>query len=60
MAYALTNGTFVRCDTTDVASSDATIFEPHDGEEYVINGENGIPGAGDPRCAVFIVMGKLT
>ncbi|MBB6015459.1 acyl-CoA dehydrogenase family protein [Deinococcus radiopugnans] len=46
----------------DVASSDATNIESsitRDGEEYVINGEKWwTSGAGDPRCAVSIFMGK--
>jgi acyl-CoA dehydrogenase len=30
-----------------------------DGDEYVINGRKWwTSGAGDPRCAVYIVMGK--
>lgn len=46
----------------DVASSDATNIatriEPQ-GDNYVINGRKWwISGAGDPRCAVYIVMGK--
>ncbi len=45
-----------------VASSDATNIETRivrDGNEYVINGRKWwISGAGDPRCAVYIVMGK--
>ncbi len=45
-----------------VASSDATNIETRierDGDEYVINGRKWwSSGAGDPRCAVFIVMGK--
>jgi acyl-CoA dehydrogenase len=45
-----------------VASSDATNIETHierDGDSYVINGRKWwISGAGDPRCKVFIVMGK--
>ena len=45
-----------------VASSDATNIETRierDGGEYVINGRKWwSSGAGDPRCAVFIVMGK--
>ena len=45
-----------------VASSDATNIETsiiRDGDEYVINGRKWwISGAGDPRCAVYIVMGK--
>ncbi|KAL1927395.1 hypothetical protein VTP01DRAFT_4024 [Rhizomucor pusillus] len=45
-----------------VASSDATNIETHirrEGNEYVINGRKWwISGAGDPRCAVYLVMGK--
>ncbi|RJL30438.1 acyl-CoA dehydrogenase family protein [Bailinhaonella thermotolerans] len=45
-----------------VASSDATNIETsivRDGSEYVINGRKWfISGAADPRCAVYIVMGK--
>lgn len=46
----------------EVASSDATNISTRierDGDEYVINGHKWwISGAGDPRCAIFIVMGK--
>ncbi|MBQ5964118.1 acyl-CoA dehydrogenase family protein [Massilia sp. ZL223] len=46
----------------DVASSDATNIATRierDGEDYVINGRKWwISGAGDPRCRVYIVMGK--
>ncbi len=45
-----------------VASSDATNIETRierDGEHYVINGRKWwISGAGDPRCAIHILMGK--
>jgi acyl-CoA dehydrogenase len=45
-----------------VASSDATNIEARierDGDEYVINGRKWwTSGAGDPRCAVYIFMGK--
>jgi acyl-CoA dehydrogenase len=45
-----------------VASSDATNIETRierDGDEYVINGRKWwISGAGDPRCKIFILMGK--
>jgi acyl-CoA dehydrogenase len=44
----------------DVASSDATNIRMscvRDGDEYVLNGEKWwSSGAGDPRCAVYIVM----
>jgi len=46
----------------DVASSDATNIATRiarDGDDYVINGHKWwISGAGDPRCRIFIVMGK--
>ena len=46
----------------DVASSDATNIKGEirrDGNEYVVNGRKWwTSGAGDPRCAVFIFMGK--
>ena len=45
-----------------VASSDATNIEcriERDGDEYVINGRKWwSSGAGDPRCKMYIVMGK--
>jgi acyl-CoA dehydrogenase len=45
-----------------VASSDATNIETRierDGDHYVVNGHKWwISGAGDPRCKVFITMGK--
>jgi len=45
-----------------VASSDATNIEcrmVRDGGDYVINGRKWwSSGAGDPRCAIYIVMGK--
>ena len=45
-----------------VASSDATNIEARierQGDEYVINGRKWwTSGAGDPRCAIFIFMGK--
>lgn len=46
----------------DVASSDATNLEMSavlDGDDYVINGEKyWASGAGDPRCALYVVMVK--
>ncbi|NDK38142.1 acyl-CoA dehydrogenase [Pseudoxanthomonas gei] len=45
-----------------VASSDATSIQcsmRREGDEYVINGRKWFAsGAGDPRCALYIVMGK--
>ncbi len=45
-----------------VASSDATNISAsikRDGDDYVINGRKWwISGAGDPRCAIYIFMGK--
>ena len=45
-----------------VASSDATNIETKiesDGSNYVVNGRKWwISGAGDPRCKIYIVMGK--
>lgn len=45
-----------------VASSDATNIESsivRDGDEYVVNGRKWwSSGAGDPRCKLFIFMGK--
>jgi acyl-CoA dehydrogenase len=46
----------------DVASSDATNIATRierDGDEYVINGRKWwTSGAGDPRCQIYIFMGK--
>jgi acyl-CoA dehydrogenase len=46
----------------DVASSDATNIRSRierDGDEYVINGRKWwSSGAGDPRCKIFVFMGK--
>jgi acyl-CoA dehydrogenase len=46
----------------DVASSDATNIATRiekQGNDYIINGRKWwTSGAGDPRCAVYIVMGK--
>ncbi|GAB7360188.1 hypothetical protein MBLNU230_g7950t1 [Neophaeotheca triangularis] len=46
----------------DIASSDATNIEldiRKEGNEYVLNGQKWwSSGAGDPRCKIYIVMGK--
>jgi acyl-CoA dehydrogenase len=46
----------------DVASSDATNIScriERDGDHYVINGRKWwSSGAGDPRCAVYLIMGR--
>ena len=46
----------------DVASSDATniaLDARHEGDAWVLNGEKWwASGAGDPRCAVYIVMAR--
>ena len=46
----------------DVASSDATNIQcsiRREGDDYVLNGLKWwSSGAGDPRCAIYIVMGK--
>ena len=46
----------------EVASSDATNIQcsiRREGNDYVINGrKRWSSGAGDPRCAIYIVMGK--
>ena len=46
----------------DVASSDATNISTsivRDGDEYVINGRKWFAsGAMNPKCEIFIVMGK--
>jgi acyl-CoA dehydrogenase len=46
----------------NVASSDATNIQTHikpEGDDYVINGLKWwSSGAGDPRCKIYIVMGK--
>jgi acyl-CoA dehydrogenase len=46
----------------EVASSDATNIQcaiTRDGDDYVIKGRKWwSSGAGDPRCAIYIVMGK--
>jgi acyl-CoA dehydrogenase len=61
LMYAQIRSAFLMTEP-DVASSDATNIETsiaRDGDDYVINGRKWwSSGAGDPRCALAIVMGK--
>ncbi|HEY9473818.1 MAG TPA: acyl-CoA dehydrogenase family protein [Mycobacteriales bacterium] len=53
-AFAMTEPEVASSDATNIATSIV-----RDGDEYVINGHKWwISGAADPRCAVFIVMGR--
>ena len=53
-AFAMTEPEVASSDATNIA----TRIDRH-GDEYVINGHKWwISGAADPRCAVFITMGK--
>jgi acyl-CoA dehydrogenase len=53
-AFAMTEPAVASSDATNVA----TRIE-RDGDDYVINGHKWwISGAGDPRCKIFILMGK--
>ena len=53
-AFAMTEPAVASSDATNIA----TRFE-RDGGDYVINGRKWwISGAGDPRCKIYIVMGK--
>lgn len=61
----LLNGEIRSCYVTtelDVASSDATNVQlsiKKDGDSYLLNGQKWwISGAGDPRCKLYIVLGK--
>jgi acyl-CoA dehydrogenase len=53
-AFAMTEPAVASSDATNIATRIA-----RDGNDYVIDGAKWwISGAGDPRCAIFIVMGK--
>ncbi len=53
-AFAMTEPEVASSDATNIA----TRIERH-GDDYIINGRKWwTSGAGDPRCAIYIVMGK--
>ena len=53
-AFAMTEPAVASSDATNIAAS-----IKRDGDDYVINGRKWwISGAGDPRCAIYIFMGK--
>ncbi|MBA2390796.1 MAG: acyl-CoA dehydrogenase family protein [Geodermatophilaceae bacterium] len=53
-AFAMTEPAVASSDARNIATSIA-----RDGEDYVVNGHKWwISGTADPRCAIFIVMGK--
>jgi len=57
-AFAMTEPAVASSDATNIATRIERI-QSGDGDDYVINGHKWwISGAGDPRCKLFIVMGK--
>src|SRR5215813_7114651 len=53
-AFAMTEKNVSSSDATNISTSIVRV-----NNEYVINGHKWwISGTGDPRCAVFLVMGK--
>ncbi|KAJ3089362.1 hypothetical protein HK102_006584 [Quaeritorhiza haematococci] len=56
-AFAMTEPAVASSDATNIETS--IVKSPENPDEYIINGRKWwISGAGDPRCKVFIVMGK--
>ena len=57
-AFAMTEPAVASSDATNI-EADIRFEKGRDGDSYVINGRKWwTSGAGDPRCAVFIFMGK--
>ena len=58
-AVASSDATNIQCDIRRESTSESTSASTSSGDNYVINGRKWFSsGAGSPRCAIFIVMGK--